>query len=108
MAVVSTGWRIHPYGPEHQVAKWAHKHSEPPPRASESGSDKDTGRVKKLEKQVFDLQITNRGKDYLVEQLQTERDGFFDKLLQASRKVGELETKLQLEGPKPETDGTNG
>ena len=51
--------------------------------------------------EVLDLKITNRGKDYFIEQIQKERDGFVDQLLSASRKVGELETKLlQLEGPK--------
>jgi hypothetical protein len=46
----------------------------------------------------MDLKITNRGKDYLIEQWQKERNGFFDQLLAANRKVGELETRLlQLE-----------
>ena len=54
----------------------------------------DGERIQELEKEVFDLRITNRGKDFLVEQLQKERDGFFGQLLEASRKVGELETKL--------------
>ena len=77
--------------------------SERPQKTSQEVSEQDVARVGELEKEVFDLKITNRGKDYLVEQLQKERDGFFNQLLQASRKVGELETKLlQLEGPKEE------
>jgi hypothetical protein len=56
---------------------------------SESGE-----RVKELEKENLDLKITNRGKDFFIEQLQKERTGIFDQLLQANRRVGELETKL--------------
>ena len=48
----------------------------------------------------MDLRILNKGKDFLIEQLRQERDGFFGQLLDASRKVGELETKLlQLKEP---------
>jgi hypothetical protein len=51
---------------------------------------------------VTDLKITNRGKDFFIEQLQKERRGIFDQLLTANRKAGELETKrLQLAEPKP-------
>lgn len=61
----------------------------------------DEARVKELERETLDLKIANRGKDYLIEQMQKERAGFFDQLLAASRKVGELETKLlQIEPPK--------
>jgi len=53
-----------------------------------------------LEKQVMDLKILNSGKDYVIQQLRQERDGFIQKLLDASRQVGQLETKLlQLERP---------
>ena len=47
--------------------------------------------VGKMEKEVIDLKILNKGKDFLIEQLREERDGFFNQLLDASRKVGELE-----------------
>jgi hypothetical protein len=54
----------------------------------------------------MDLKITNRGKDFFIEQLQKERNGILDQLLPANRKVGELETKLmQLESPKTDTNG---
>lgn len=57
-------------------------------------------RASKLEKEVIDLKILNSGKDFLIQQLRQERDGFFGQLLEASHKVGELETKLlQLQGP---------
>ena len=58
------------------------------------GSESDNDQVKELERENLDLKIANRGKDYLIEQLQKERGGFFDQLLSANRKVGELETKL--------------
>jgi hypothetical protein len=55
-----------------------------------------------LERENLDLKITNRGKDFLIEQMQKERTGFFDQLLTANRKVGELETKLLLQIESPE------
>ena len=61
----------------------------------------DETRTKELEREIFDLQIANRGKDYLIEELNKERKTFFDQLLAANRTVGQLETKLnQLDGPK--------
>ena len=64
------------------------------------GSVSGDEQLKELERENLDLKIANRGKDYLIEQLQKERSGFFDKLLAANRKVGELETKLlQIELP---------
>jgi predicted nucleic acid-binding Zn-ribbon protein len=72
-------------------------------------SEAGTGRIRELEKEVMDLKITSRGKDYLIEQLQKERSGFSDQLLASNRKVGELETKLmRLESPKTDTTDTNG
>ena len=54
-----------------------------------------------MEREIFDLQITNRGKDYLIRELNKERNRFFDQLLDANRTVGQLETKLKnLEAPK--------
>jgi hypothetical protein len=68
-------------------------------------SGPDDGRVKELERENLDLKITNRGKDLYIEQLQKERNGFFDKLLTANRKVGELESRLlQLEEPRARDD----
>jgi len=63
-----------------------------------AGDDK---RLKELEREIFDLKIANRGKDYLIDQLNMERKSFFDQLLNANRTVGQLETKLnQLDAPK--------
>jgi hypothetical protein len=71
------------------------------PKGSEKvndASEPDNDRVKELERENLDLKITNRGKDLFIEQIQKERNGFFDQLLTASRKMGEMETKLlQLE-----------
>lgn len=62
----------------------------------------DSERVRKLEKELMDAIILNKGKDFLIDRLEKERDGFFGQLLDASRKMGELETKLlQLELPEP-------
>jgi len=72
------------------------KHSE----ATATAKAADERKVQELERENLDLKIANRGKDYLIEQIQKERAGFFDQLLTASRKVGELETKLlQIESP---------
>jgi hypothetical protein len=60
----------------------------------EDVSEPDNDRVKELERENLDLKITNRGKDLFIEQMQKERDGFFDQLLTANRKMGELEAKL--------------
>ena len=65
------------------------------------GSVPDDDRVKELERENLDLKITNRGKDFFIEQLQKERNGIIDQLLSTNRKVGELETKLlQIEPTK--------
>jgi len=58
-------------------------------------------KVQELEREIMDLKITNRGKDYLIDQLNGERSDFFEKLLSSNRTVGQLETKLhQLDGPQ--------
>lgn len=61
----------------------------------------DEKRIKEMEREIFDLKIANRGKDYLIDELNKERKSFFDQLLTANRTVGQLETKLnQLDVPK--------
>ncbi len=60
----------------------------------------DDGRIKELEKENLDLKITNRGKDYFIEQLQKEREGLITQVVGFSRQVGQLETRLrQLSEP---------
>jgi hypothetical protein len=68
--------------------------AEEPQTVPRPASETDSAEVRELEKEVFDLKINNRAKDYFIERLEKERDGFFNQLLAASRKVGELETKL--------------
>jgi hypothetical protein len=54
-----------------------------------------------LENQIRDLQITNKAKDIVIGQMEKERLGFFEQVIAANRKVGELESKLlRLEAPK--------
>jgi hypothetical protein len=81
---------------------------EKPEKHDEDASEADPSRVKELEKENMDLKITNRAKDYFIEQLKGEREifvqerqGYVEKLMDFNRKVGELETKLlRLETPK--------
>jgi hypothetical protein len=61
------------------------------------------------------LRITNRGKDYYIEQLQKDREHFvrerealIEKLMGEARRNGEIETRLlQLEAPKQEQPATD-
>ena len=58
-------------------------------------------RMKELELKLRDAEITNRAKDMHIDRQNEERNWFFEKLNEASRQIGVLETKLlQLEGPK--------
>jgi len=64
-------------------------------------NDPESREIEELENEIRDLQITNKAKDIVIGQMQKERTGFFDQLLAANRKVGELETKLlQIEDSK--------
>jgi hypothetical protein len=84
----SEGFRTVPHDVE-----TGHKH--------EPSSEGDANRLKELERENLDLKITNRAKDMAMEQMGKERENFFNQLLTATHKLGELETKLmQLEGPK--------
>jgi hypothetical protein len=67
---------------------------------SKDVSESNESWVKELERENLDLKIANRGRDLFIEQMQKERKGFFNQLLTANRKMGELETKLlQLKSP---------
>jgi hypothetical protein len=67
-------------------------------------------RVAELERENLDLKITNRGKDYFVEELKKDREHFeavrkemTQQLIDHSRRVGELEVKVNLlEAPRTE------
>jgi hypothetical protein len=71
-------------------------------------AEDDSGLIKKLEQELLDLKITNRGKDYFIEQLQKEQKAFaaerkeyVENLISSHRRLGELETQLrQLSAPE--------
>ena len=71
-------------------------------RNTDPASEGDKSKFKELERENLDLKIANRGKDYLIDQMQKERDGFFEQVISASRKVGELENKLLQLGTSDE------
>jgi hypothetical protein len=72
-------------------------------RRKSDNTEDEMGNVKELEKKIFDLQVLNAGKDYFIDQLRKERTTYVEDLIEASRRVGELETQLlQLEAPQPE------
>ena len=59
-----------------------------------------------VEEELLDLKITNRAKDFYIKQLKEEREGFVaerqeyvTQLISANRRMGELETHLQLTEP---------
>lgn len=73
------------------------KRSETPTRQDAESSD----HVKELELKNRDLEITNRAKDFFLEQLKTEHRQNFERLVEMSRYVGELETQLLQLGGAP-------
>jgi len=57
-------------------------------------------KVKQLEAENLDLKITNRAKDQLIQMVRDERAGFIDQLTATSRRMGQLEERLQLMTPR--------
>jgi hypothetical protein len=47
-----------------------------------------------LRKEIMDLKIANRGKDMFIEHLKSERENILSQLIESSREVGEMETRL--------------
>ncbi len=96
--------------PAEPVAEIRNDAESKPTRQETTPSADNSRRVKELEAEVLDLKITNRGKDYFIEQLKQEREAFAGErkefvaqLMNATRKVGELETRLlQLDAPRQE------
>ena len=83
------------FGTVPPVAETVRK-TKPPPEEDES-------RVKEYEREILNLTIMNKGKDYLIDELNKERKSFFDQLLSANQKIGELGNKLlQIESPAPQ------
>jgi hypothetical protein len=82
---------------------------EPERRSGQPADSREPGRIKELELQVRDLEITNRVKDQVIGmkdqqigQLQQEQRDYIERLIDSGHRIGELETKLlQLEGPVP-------
>jgi hypothetical protein len=72
-------------------------------RKTKPSTDGNESRVTELERENLDLKITNRAKDIELERMDKERKSFFDQLLSANQKIGELGNKLlQIESPKPD------
>lgn len=53
-------------------------------------AEHDADHTRALEREVMDLKILNGGKDYVIEQMRKERDGFTQQVVQAHRKVADL------------------
>ena len=82
---------------------------EPNGGGATSDSEPPSERLKQLETEVMDLRILNSGKDFFIEQLRNERGEFIQQLVEGSRRIGELETKLrQLSAPQENSDGNHG
>ena len=56
----------------------------------------DIATVEALNARITDLEITNRAKDYFLDQLKSERAELLERVTGQSRRLGELETRLQL------------
>jgi len=61
-----------------------------------------TEKVKQLEAENLDLKITNRAKDQLIQMVREERIGFIEQLTATTRRMGQLEERLQLMAPRNE------
>ena len=81
------------------------KQPETNPRHDAHGSER-SDRLKELERQNRDLEITTRAKDYYIEQLSKERGQFHEQIVAMSRYVGELETQVLRLGGAPRGDNS--
>ncbi len=76
----------------------------------------ESDRIRELEREVMDLKITNRGKDYFIDQLKQQQQGMAEErkelvgqLMTVNRHLGELEMQLlQLGQPAAATDDASG
>ncbi len=81
------------------------------PKASETADEvsENDKKIKELEQKLADERILNKGKDYFIERMTTERDQFITTLKEDNYKIGKLEQRLlQLEGPKPSEEARSG
>jgi len=65
--------------------------------------------VRDQTKRIFDLEVTNRAKEMVIEKLDSERAGFIEEIKHAQHRLGELETRLSLSAgnPNPSDDSIN-
>jgi len=76
--------------------------------ASDGASGSAAAKLRALESEVFDLKITNRAKDYFIDELKADRlrlaEDFKNLVIEfgnANRQIGELQSQVrQLEAPK--------
>lgn len=69
-----------------------------PATTNRTESTEDTERDRELadlRNANFDLKITNRAKDFFIDQLQKERESLLRQVVDASQKVGRLESRLE-------------
>jgi hypothetical protein len=86
-----------PAAPEKPAAELPPREAAPPSSAE----------IKKLEQDILDLKIMNKGKDYLIEQLREERKEFITRIETGSRLIGSLKSQLLRLMPgrrSPDTD----
>jgi hypothetical protein len=96
-----------PFGNLPHISETATGSQEQEPQTGQ-GTEATTQRLTDLEKEVLDLKITNRAKDYFIDQLKEDREHFakeraaiIAQVAESARKIGQLETKLlQLEAPQ--------
>ncbi len=65
-------------------------HDAEPKRREEA----DSNELAELKREVRDLEITNRVKDLQIDRMEKDREKIFQQLVETSRTVGQLETKL--------------
>lgn len=84
------------------------KAAERPAQAGEPSGDA-AGEIEKLRQENLDLQIMNRGKDYLITELRKERATFTETLVDISHRLGAAEEKLlRLSAPGQKGSETAG
>lgn len=107
VAIAEEQAKAEKHGPEAEGFGKIPYPAETPQPSAAAVTAADTNRLKTLEAELLDLKITNRGKDFFIDQLKQEREGFaaerqeyVSQLMSFNRRVGELETKLlQIEAP---------
>lgn len=73
-----------------------------PPGPAKAGSGRAHSKhVQALEAEILDLRITNRAKDYALQQFKEERAALLKQVETKSHRIGELETRLVLQAGVP-------